>query len=63
MNEQQNSAVIGEGKLVAKDGLKQLIRTIWSDINALLFNANLDFHPSRLTPDVSMVQFKHLSSR
>lgn len=63
MNEQQNYTTIGECKLMAKDRLKQFIRTIWSDINTLLFNANLDFQLFRLTPDMSIVQFKHLSSR
>lgn len=46
-----------------KDGLKQFIWMIWSDISALLFSANLDFQVFRFTPDMSIVQFKHLSSR
>jgi len=61
-NEQQNYTVTEERKLMAKDGLKQFIRMIWSDVDALLLNANLDFQLFGLTPDMSIVQFKQLAS-
>lgn len=63
MNEQQNSSLLGRRKLMVKDKLKQFIGMIWSGISALLFSANVDFQLFRLTPDMSIVQFEHLSSR